>query len=50
MKKIASLCVFAIFCLISVMAQEKIALPKPLPILAWAGIPHDKICLEVFNQ
>ncbi|HEY5511754.1 MAG TPA: hypothetical protein VIK10_12090 [Prolixibacteraceae bacterium] len=50
MKKIACLCVFAIVCSSSVMAQGKIASDKQLPIMAWAGIPAGETNVERFKE
>ncbi len=50
MKKIVFLCVFAIVCLGSAMAQEKIVSTKPLPILAWAGIPAGETNVDRFKE
>ena len=50
MKKIAFLGVFAIVRLGSVMAQDKIASDKQIPILAWAGIPAGETNVERFKE
>ena len=50
MKKIAFLCVFAIVCLGSVMAQDKIASDKQISILAWAGIPAGETNVDRFKE
>ncbi len=50
MKKITTLCIFAIVCLGSVMAQDKITSDKQLPIMAWAGIPAEETNVDRLKQ
>lgn len=50
MRNILILCTFSLICLITVRAQEKIVSDKPLPIMAWAGIPDSETTLERFSE
>lgn len=50
MRKIALLSLFTMIILAGVMAQEKITSDKPLPIMAWAGIPAEETNVERFRE
>lgn len=50
MKIILFICVFAIVFLNSVLAQEKIASGKQIPIIAWSGIPAEETTVEKFTE
>lgn len=50
MRKIALLSFFTLILLAGVMAQEKITSDKPLPIMAWAGIPAGETNIERFRE
>jgi hypothetical protein len=50
MKIVLFVCVFAIVFLNSVLAQEKIASGKQIPILAWSGIPMEETTVEKFTE
>jgi hypothetical protein len=50
MKILLFVCVFAIVFLNSVLAQEKIASGKQIPIIAWSGIPAEETTVEKFTE
>jgi hypothetical protein len=50
MKKILMIYALSTFCLGSLIAQEKIASDKPIPIMAWAGIPEGETNIERFKE
>jgi hypothetical protein len=50
MKRLLFVCVFAIAFLNSVLAQEKIASGKQIPIIAWSGIPAEETTVEKFTE
>lgn len=50
MKKNILIGLFAVFFLVSAMAQERLPSGKQLPIMAWSGIPADETNLERFKE
>jgi len=50
MKKILLVSAFAIVCLGSLLAQEKIATEISIPIVAWSGIPANETTVEKFTE
>lgn len=50
MRKIALLSLFTMIFLAGVLAQGKITSDKPLPIMAWAGIPAGEMNVERFRE
>ena len=50
MKKILLVSALAIVFLNSVLAQEKIASGKQIPIIAWSGIPAEETTVEKFTE
>ncbi len=50
MRNILLLCTLTLFFTIRISAQEKLISEKPLPIMAWAGIPDSETNLERFME
>jgi hypothetical protein len=50
MRKLALLSFIAVFLTANLMAQNKLAAEKPLPVMAWAGIPQSETNLAKFNE
>jgi hypothetical protein len=50
MRRILLLCFFSVTYFYSIHAQEKILSDRPLPIMAWAGIPEGETNTERFNE
>ena len=50
MKKILLVSALAIVFLNSVLAQEKIASGKQIPVIAWSGIPAEETAVEKFTE
>src|ERR1035437_2777644 len=50
MRNILLLCTFTMFCLGRICAQGKIISDRPLPIIAWAGIPESETSVERFTE
>jgi hypothetical protein len=50
MRKIALLSLFIFICIPGLRAQSRLVNEKPLPIMAWAGIPQAETNLAKFNE
>jgi hypothetical protein len=50
MRKILLISACVIVCLGSLLAQEKIATAKSIPIVAWSGIPANETTVESFSE
>jgi len=50
MRKILLLGTFVIITFFTIRAQEKLTSDKPLPIMAWAGIPDSETTIERFRE
>ena len=50
MRKILLLSIFILITFFRINAQEKLTSVKPLPIMAWAGIPESETNLERFRE
>ncbi len=50
MKNILIVCVFSFLIMSKANAQEKLKSDKPLPIMAWSGIPEEETNLERFTE
>ena len=50
MRKILLLGTFVLITFFKISAQEKLISDKPLPIMAWAGIPETETNLERFRE
>ncbi len=50
MNRIIMVCAFVVICTGSIIAQEKIATDKSIPIMAWSGIPTEETTIERFAE